>query len=292
MTLRRILAAVDPSEPARHAAERAMWLGSRCGAEVTLLHVYETIPDQGASLLSATNFEEHSRRTAEVDMRKLVGELDKPDVPVLIRPGRDVPGTICEVAEAEGADMIVVGTLGRTGVARFFLGSVAEQVVRRATCPVWVERRRTIHDLKIDHMVACTDLSQMSKVGLALAAELSAQLEARVEVVSAVEPRYHELSTEAHREATKTLTERVSEMAATVFGEETPRTTVAEGANVVDAITAHATQTSADVLVVGTHGRTGLRSVFMGSVAERLTRFAPCSVLVVRSPVAKDASSD
>lgn len=290
MTIRRILAAVDASEPARRAAERAIWLGSRCGAEVTLLHVYETIPDEGMSLLSASNLEEHSRLTAEVEMRRLSGELEASDVPVVIRPGRDVPGTICEVAASEGADVVVVGTLGRTGVARFFLGSVAEQVVRRAPCAVWVERRRAAHDLKVERMLACTDLSPLSRVALELTATMSTALGASAELVSAMEPRYHQLTVEAHREASKVLKERVAALAGTLFGDEAPRTAVAEGANVVDAITAHAVRTSADVLVVATHGRTGLASVLMGSVSERLTRFSPCSVLVARSPVGEASS--
>ena len=194
MTIRRILAAVDASEPARRAAERALWLASRCGAEVTMLHVFEMLPEEGVSLLSASSFEEHSRRTAEVDMRRFAGELN----------------------------------------ASGLLGS-------------------------------------------------------GVEIVSAVEPRYHELSVEAHREATQALHEQTAAMAGTLFGDDAPQTVVVEGTNVVDALTAYAERTSADLLVLSTHGRTGLRSVFMGSVAERLTRFAPCSVLVVRSTLAQDS---
>lgn len=291
MTIRRIVAAVDASEPARHAAERAVSLAGRWGAELTLVHVYETVPAESASILTATSLNEQSRVAAERGMKALTKAIGEPQDHTIVRPGRDVPGTICEVARDSEADLVVVGTIGRTGVSRFFLGSVAESIVRQAHCPVWVERTPQPTMREVERLVVCTDLSPMSEAGVALASSLATNLGVVVEMVYALEAPYQALSSEVHRKLTAEREEQLTRLGAKYFKDVAPRITIVEGANIVDAVTAHAARTSADLLVLATHGRTGLSRVFMGSIAERVTRFAPCSVLVARSPVEESGSA-
>lgn len=283
MTIRRIAAAVDASEPARRAAQRALSLSKSFGAEVSLVHVYEAGAAQTTSVLSANAIVTESRREGERDMQALVAQLGEEQIDTRLQIGHDIPGTICDTAQDLDADLIVVGTLGRTGVSRFFLGSVAENVMRRAHCPVWVERPATpaLHD--IERVVVCTDLSPASEAGVAQAAVISATLGGSVELVHALESPYRGLSVDARQELTGELRQQLTELAGKYFEGTPPRVTIVEGANVVDGITAHASRTSADLLILATHGRTGLERAFMGSVAERVARFAPCSVLVARS---------
>ncbi len=262
-----------------------MSLARRLEAELTLVRVYGPGLADEASVLSATRIIEQNRRLADKAMQVLVAQLRAPDVRTVLQLGHDVSGTICDIAREQGADLIVTGTLGRTGVSRFFLGSVAENVMRRAHCPVWVERPSEPSVRDVERMVVCTDLSPLSEAGIALAASLATELGSAVEIVYALEPPYRGLSIDARREATEALRQRLSELATTHFEGTAPRVTIVEGANVVDGITAHASRTSPDLLVLATHGRTGLSRAFMGSVAERVARFAPCSVLVARSPV-------
>lgn len=285
MFIRRIVAAVDASELARRAAERAVSLAGRWGAELTLVNVYETVPAESSTILTATIIDENSRLASVQNIKALAEALGEPELRTVVRPGRDVPGTVCEVATREGADLVVVGTFGRTGVSRFFMGSVAENVVRRASCPVWVERPTEPIVRDVERLMVCTDLSAMGQAGVALASELASELDVTIEMVHALEAPYRALSLETRRELRKERREQLTQLAATHFEGPPPRVTVVEGANVVDAITGHAARTSPDLLVLATHGHTGLSRVFMGSIAERVTRFAPCSVLVARSPV-------
>jgi len=285
MTIRRIAAAVDASEPARRAAERALSLAGHREVETTFVHVYDAGPAETATILTAESVMERNRDAGEQAIKALVTELGAPETRTMLRLGRDVPGTICEAARELEADLIVMGTIGRTGVSRFFLGSVAENVMRRAHCPVWVERPSDPAMRDVDRLVVCTDLSPLSEAGLSLAAEVATELGCAVEIVYAFETPYRGLSIDVRRSLTAELRQQLSVLASKYFEGSAPRVTIVEGANVVDGITAHASRISADLLVLASHGRTGLSRVFMGSVAERVARFAPCSVLVARSPV-------
>lgn len=143
MLWRKILCAVDFSESSRAALREAAFLARRFGAELTLLHVEETLPGGEAALLSCppdvckrTAFEVgHSLETWRLEAEDLVGR------PVAVALTSGSPAReILRTAADGGFDLVVTGTRGRTGVARLVLGSAAEEVVRRAPCPVLVAR--------------------------------------------------------------------------------------------------------------------------------------------------------
>ena len=145
MTFRKILVATDFSPPADEAVLRAADL-SRCyGAPLTLIYVYQPVtygglpeghvvytPLQMGELMAA--FEQRllaAKRVAEGAGAKGV------QTKLLMGPAS---GEITDYAAAEAFDLIAIGTHGRTGLSRFFLGSVAEKVVRTAPCPVLAVR--------------------------------------------------------------------------------------------------------------------------------------------------------
>lgn len=135
--IRTILVPIDYSETSKHGLENATRIATRTGARLALLHV---IVLQGAydalyvpeNLWSEDTLRGHHRKLEEL------GRISAPDLgvttSVTIHP---VPmEAILEEAEKIGADLIVMGTHARHGLAHFFLGSTAEEVVRHATCPV------------------------------------------------------------------------------------------------------------------------------------------------------------
>jgi universal stress protein A len=142
---RTILCPIDFSEGSREAVRVAVALARDTGATVTLFHGY-ALPLAGAGELtavSATSLEKLDRET-EASLREWQQEASRPGGPeVLVAKGLGgTADTIVRHATDHHFDMIVIGTHGRTGVARVLLGSVAEAVVRRSTCPVLVVRRR------------------------------------------------------------------------------------------------------------------------------------------------------
>ncbi|MGD0674550.1 MAG: universal stress protein [Polyangiaceae bacterium] len=151
-SIRHILVPHDFSETAEHALAYALVLSEKLGARVSVLHAYEVpasaYPDAFVASFDFTSEIEQAAATAleEVKARALREQGQK--VEIMLRRG--VPWVEIDAAAAESkADLIVIGTHGRRGVARALLGSVAEKVVRTAPCPVL-----TVHGPEPKHETA------------------------------------------------------------------------------------------------------------------------------------------
>jgi universal stress protein A len=143
--IKRILVPTDFSAASEITLSYAMDLASRYGASLHLLHVLEessftaAYPDGFFAELPGMRtqmIEEGERRLGEAAARCADATLDVTTQVVVGRPAR----AIVQEAEQMGADLIVMGTHGRTGFAHLMLGSVAEQVLRTAPCPVLTVR--------------------------------------------------------------------------------------------------------------------------------------------------------
>lgn len=141
---RRILVPVDFSDGSREALRHAIELAKEFESEVICLHVIEVAYGVGEMgyVIDAETLRGKMSEEAERMLNRMIGEEGYEPARGLVRTG--VPySEIVSVAEAEGADLIVVGSHGRSGLGRFFLGSTSERVVRHAPCPVLVIRERT-----------------------------------------------------------------------------------------------------------------------------------------------------
>jgi universal stress protein A len=137
--VRRILVPVDFSEASRGAAAFGARLAKDIGAALDLLYVWRPPTPRAAVGMTAMPYAQDSERlerdSAAMLMRELRTRLTAP-------AGRDLfvigdPATsIVEAAEDRVVDLLIMGTHGRRGVSRFFLGSVAAQVLRQSPCPV------------------------------------------------------------------------------------------------------------------------------------------------------------
>jgi nucleotide-binding universal stress UspA family protein len=135
----RILVPTDGSTGTAHVVMQALNLADRYGATVHALHVVDT--DLSSVLSDVGNDAEELRRRGRraVETVERMAESHGIDVTTELREG-DPAETILSHAEEIGADVIVVGTHGRSGVRRHLLGSVTERLVRHATCPVLTVR--------------------------------------------------------------------------------------------------------------------------------------------------------
>jgi nucleotide-binding universal stress UspA family protein len=138
MQFRHILAPTDFSEYSKTAVASALELAKKFGAKLTILHVVELPPYPVEGYvpphLSAT-FLEDLERQATADLAQVVPEAAKVEVARVVAVGTPYR-TIIETAEADHVDLIVMAMAGRTGFSHFILGSIAERVVRTASCPV------------------------------------------------------------------------------------------------------------------------------------------------------------
>ncbi len=136
MRIRRILLPLDYSDWAAEATRIACDLARQYDAELHVLHVIE--PWQPAAMHST---EPYPTQRAEAELAKFALPDAGSKTPCrAIRVGNDASPEIIHYAEQQRIDLIVMGTHGRTGVSRLLLGSVAENVVRHAPCPVLLAR--------------------------------------------------------------------------------------------------------------------------------------------------------
>lgn len=137
----RILFPTDFSETSNKALQRAIALTKDFDAELFLLHVVD-------DTLISTHVDEERQIVLKELRRHALDEMQKQLPAELVQHFETVaavkrgePGKqICAFAETHGCDLIVMGSHGRTGVGRLLLGSVADKVVRRANCAVFIER--------------------------------------------------------------------------------------------------------------------------------------------------------
>ena len=137
----KILVPVDFSRCSRSALEYAVFLAEKLGSSVVALHVWEApyylLPD--ATVYVPGREQQTLAQVAEVESGKQMAVLlrayEGHEVPVTGRIESGEP-TKQILEEGKDFDLIVMGTHGRTGLSHLFLGSVTENVVRRASCPV------------------------------------------------------------------------------------------------------------------------------------------------------------
>jgi nucleotide-binding universal stress UspA family protein len=290
--IRRIVCATDlspASAPAWAFAQRLAWATA---AETTLLHVLPLIPIPMEAGLDAATYQrlaDEDREAARARLDELVAAA--PGLRLVTRFADGPPAQrILEFAAGWPADLVVVGTHGRTGLNRLLLGSVAEQVVQLARCPVATARplpAAPAPEVPIRRIVYPTDFSPASRRAWPWALALAERTGAAVDVVHVlleVVPDRHVDPTFLARTAAAIRAEAqksVDEFLATC-GLARDRVSIHLAHGVESEQVVHwAHARAADVIVMGTHGRTGLLRLALGSVARRVLHAAPCPVLTV-----------
>ncbi|VWB87219.1 UspA domain-containing protein [Burkholderia lata] len=138
-----ILVALDGSDTSSRALDAALAIASETGARLTPVYVvdflvpaYDMYGYDPSILVDA--FREEGLRVTEDAARRLKARdvAGTPQISNVAPAGEDIPHRIVSLANELEADLIIMGTHGRRGVQRLFLGSVAERVLRLATCPV------------------------------------------------------------------------------------------------------------------------------------------------------------
>jgi universal stress protein A len=144
LKLKKILVPIDFSEPSRKALQYAISFAKQFSAEISLLHVVETVPMPEAVVTDSGLMNLQLRDVAKTQLAKWRKEIPYAAVKTAISDG--IPfREIVRAADERNTDLIILGTQGRTGLSHLFIGSTAERVVRHASCPVMVVRERE-HD--------------------------------------------------------------------------------------------------------------------------------------------------
>ena len=288
---RHLLVATDFSEPASWAVTAAAGLARSFDARLSLLTVVQ--PYRPVALAKATlhdaDVEGPMLQAAEERLREQQRELAGIATDTHAFADLSPSQVIRTFAEREGVDLIVVGTRGLGGFRHLLLGSVAEQVVRHAPCSVLTVGRRAFSEAPLANgILVGTDLSEGSVAAVDAAASLSRTFQSHVTVAHVFDPDQPHPDprnvAEAFGDPEAVEAETYKRLEATVAEHfpERGRPEMLHGADPALTLCDYATQHHPELLVIATHGRSGLSRVLLGSVAERTVRHAPCPVLTVR----------
>ena len=285
----RILFPTDFSTTARRALSFAAHLADQHGATLHILHV-QTPDERGAqppgveSPTTQDELAECARRAAEGLGDPTATEGHELSLVRDTVEAASVPEAVVDYAEAHEVDLIVMGTARRSGLRTLFPQSTASAVVRHASCPVLtvLDEPENVPGA-IDRIFVPYDFSehaaQAVRYGEIMADFYGADLvlvhvlqELMVPMEYAVE--VPDVDRDAVRARAASALEDVSDRDHRVL------VTTGHPARRIVELTA---DNEADLLVIATHGRTGLQRMLLGSVAEHVIRQAPCPVFTVKA---------
>jgi nucleotide-binding universal stress UspA family protein/uncharacterized membrane protein YfcA len=270
----KFLVASDGSEFSAGAVREAIHMAQRCGARLHVMSVVATGAEQesiGEQLLKQ-ELDAAQAHLAEIKVQATAaGIACETQVVQASQPSQEIVGE----AERLEADLIITGRRGRRGMARFMVGDATVRIIGHAPCSVLVVPRAA--ELSGRHFVLASDGSRHSDAAAVVAGNLAKLCDTPLTVVSATLPGH---SKERRREATQAVNRTVSHLkqeGIRVKG-ETP-----EGVRADEVIVQRARAINADLIVLGSHGRTGLERILLGSTAERVLDQTSCAVLVVKA---------
>ena len=287
--IKTILVPLDFSRASMETLNYAVALAKKFAAAVHLLHV--TAPDE-AAMPGTAHLMRQTAESLAFAREKLAKTHEKHLFPFWpenthVRTGQPYD-EICHQAREIDADLIVLATRGRSGLKRILLGSTAERVVRFAPCPVLVVRRRKRAELRIRKILVPTDFSQCAMAGAMHAAFWAKTFNAKLRMLHVVFPTPPIF---IDRVGANLAADNVTGMAnARLNMEALTKLDLFEGVKcgrevrrgyAVDEICRQTEDV--DLVVIATHGRTGLQHALIGSVAEQIVRYAECPVMVVPS---------
>lgn len=305
--MKKVLVPTDFSKCAEVALVQGMVFAKRHGAELHVVHVlpsYESLPYVPMLSGDWSKFFADQEEQAQEQFDKLLEPYDMEPVIVArhVRLGSAVTPEILRVEREINADLIVMGAHGERGFRRWFFGSVTQEVVRLANCPVMSVREtaRPTFELGPARMVVPVDLSETSRQALWLAKELAGP-HTTLELVHVLELSTSHLETEPTRRgltgASQASPEQITriERAIAQFADRSGGPDVAaqirilEGAP-AETIAGFAEEIDADLVIIATRAQSALTEFLLGSVTERLLRLASCPVLTLKIDEAEAAS--
>jgi nucleotide-binding universal stress UspA family protein len=284
----KILVTTDGSKFSEGAVREAIKLAKKCSGKLMAMSVVETNEEYAALAPELVEKAEQAAR-AQLDAVKEQANKEGLECDTIVREGEESYKYIVDEAVKNKCTMIVMGRRGRTGLRRLMMGSVTARVIGYSPCDVLVVPSGAQHEFK--NILIATDGSKYSAKAAAEAVCLAKRSGGSLTVISVVPAEY---SSHENLELTVKQREQLGDTAqidAEKYTREARETAQKEGVPAkafvmtgkpADIIIQMALETKADLVVLGSHGRTGVDKLLMGSVAERVIVLSACPVMVVK----------
>jgi universal stress protein E len=284
------LVATDFSAFSNAALSQSVWLSRQTGARIVLANV---IPDFSMSVHWGPHEREENQRElsirSDTSMRRLIVDLEAVDLGVEFRTLIGEPFVeITRAVQAGCYDLVLAGTRGRATWERFFVGSTSKRLIRKCPSAVWIVKAEHVGQPKV--VLACTDFSAVSfkavTKGLWLAQQAGAEFhllhvvddkDVPEDIISRV-PKGSSLRQEINDEAVR----RMDEFLESLTVDRTQIQVHLSWGAPWQEICRVSQHQAADLIVIGTVGRSGIKGVLLGNTAEKVLDACECSVLTIK----------
>lgn len=288
LKIQRILCPVDFFLASERAYDYAYSLAMHYGARLYLQHVVDVLMGSYPSYALPGNIYVELDKVAKERLENMLKLYSAKQVQqeAVVHKGL-VPESILSYAKDERIDLIVMGTHGRRGLSRLMMGSVTENVLRNASCPVLAVREpahdfvnvgRSEEPVRLRKILMCTDFSKSAGAALSYALSLSQEYNAELTLLHVIEGSLGKQPAGTEGEVRQKLEMLVPADARNWC---TAKTEVRTG-KPYEEIIQLATEQQSDLVVVGVRGRSATDLAIFGSTTQRVLRLGPCPVLAVQ----------
>lgn len=287
----KILVPLDGSELAERALQPAITIAQSMSAALILLQVVPPIMLTVDPQLYA-QISRQSEDAAIAYLHQVQASLadSASEVQSLMVNG-PAAATIIQVAQEQGCDLVIMSSHGRSGPGRWVYGSVAEKVLRGACCSALIIRAQVETEVfTTKHILVPLDGSALAEKALAPALAIATAISGQLTLLRVVTDAHLQVETPTMKQQADYLESHDQSETETYLQEvhgRLPTTTIPitnalRKGPIADAIIDFADTQRADLIVMSSHGRSGIGRWLYGSVAEKVLRGANCATLVVR----------
>ena len=280
---KKILVAIDGSETSLHALRESLKLATNEKSWITVVSVVPHYTGD-LDLLAVGNIIASMRKPYEdaLSKAKEIAEIERGLIKTVCEEGEPYE-RIIDLANAENCDLIVMGRRGLRRLERVLVGNVTATVIGYSNTDVLVVPRDT--SIGWQRILLTTDGSKYSIAATRRAIDFAKSYGGELKVISVVD-----VPAEFYGEAPQVVDDMIKK--AKNYVEEVRRQAEIEGIKIETyvregesylAITDLARKQDINTIVMGSHGRTGLKRLLMGSVTEKVIGHSPCPVLVVKT---------
>ena len=268
----QVMVCTDASDEGQNAVAAALELAQACDSQVFAVQVLQIVPEFQAV---APDLRAVLGKGVQENMAVIKAAADKLGVSLqTVTPEDQLPhAAIVETAEKIGPDLIIMGRCGKSALARILMGNVTARVIGNSPMNVLVVPRGGMAGF--ERILVASDGSPYSDAAFKLALSMAKQAKSRL-IGVAVAPKEGDII------ETQAIIRR---MITAASGAGVPFKGVnPQGVAPDDGIVQQAIKNEVDLIIVGSYGRTGLKKLLMGIVAERVIGGSPCPILVVKKP--------
>jgi len=296
--INKILIPTDFSRCAEQAFTHAIYFAEKYRAEIHILNVntlFEDYPEFMGNISQATDVLKIAEDSINIQINKLIDKVTFKNLEIIKCQKRGISAatTILEYSLDNDIDLIVMGTIGRRGLGHLFLGSVTEEVVRFSKCPVFTIREEAEPKPieQFTNILVPIDFSDRSNDSIKYAKEIAKLYNSKLQLLHVIEDTipaaYSLVGKLSIYDIVPDIEDKMKKHLETVFNEtngpEIQHDNYLVNGHAAKDILKFVKTHNTDLIVIATHGLSGIEHLLIGSVAEKVVRMAQCPVFTTKS---------